>query len=249
MRAKPVTSVSPYSALNSSNREPSTMRAISSRASAWWRKSSGTSPYSSAASAAGGSGSATSQGGSGLRACRLRLVEEDPPEVVAIGEDLVLQREEGAAGVDEIDAGQPVLLGDLLRAEMLLDRQWEVRAALHGRVVGDDHALAPLDDADSRHDPGRGRGAVVDVPGRERVQLEERRVRVEQPVDPLPGRQLAPRAMPLERFLAAAARDRRRPLAQLGHERRHSLTAVLEAVRPFELGGQDGHGAKPTDPA
>ncbi len=33
MRAKPVTSVSPYSALNSSNSEPSTMRAITSRTS------------------------------------------------------------------------------------------------------------------------------------------------------------------------------------------------------------------------
>jgi len=39
-----VTSVSPYSALNSSKREPSTMRAMISRASVWWRKSSGMSP-------------------------------------------------------------------------------------------------------------------------------------------------------------------------------------------------------------
>ena len=33
MRAKPVTSVVPYSALNSWNREPSTIRAITSRTS------------------------------------------------------------------------------------------------------------------------------------------------------------------------------------------------------------------------
>ncbi len=43
-RANPVTSVSPYICLNSWNREPSTMRAISSRGSTWWRKSSGMSP-------------------------------------------------------------------------------------------------------------------------------------------------------------------------------------------------------------
>ena len=49
-----------------------------------------------------------------------RLVVEDAPEVVAIGEDLVLHRQERAAGVDEVDARQPVLERDLLRAQVLL---------------------------------------------------------------------------------------------------------------------------------
>jgi hypothetical protein len=35
-----------------------------------------------------------------------RLVVEDAPEVVAVGEHLVLHGQEGAAGVDEVDAGQ-----------------------------------------------------------------------------------------------------------------------------------------------
>ena len=81
-----------------------------------------------------------------------RLVEEDPAEVVAVGEDLGLQRQERAAGVDEVEARQPVLLGDLLRAQVLLDREREVRAALDRRVVRDDHALAALDDADAGDD-------------------------------------------------------------------------------------------------
>ena len=38
-----------------------------------------------------------------------RLVEEDAAEVLAIGEDLGLQRQERAAGVDQVDARQPVL--------------------------------------------------------------------------------------------------------------------------------------------
>ena len=79
-----------------------------------------------------------------------RLVVEDPPEVVAVGEDLGLERQERAAGVDEVDARQLVLLRDLLRAQVLLDREREVRAALHGRVVRDDDALLPLDHADAR---------------------------------------------------------------------------------------------------
>ena len=149
-----------------------------------------------------------------------RLVVEDPPEVVAVGKHLGLEREERAAGVDEVDARQAVLLGDLLRAQVLLHRHREVRAALDRRVVGDDHALAPLDDADSGHDPRAGRLAVVHLPRGERRQLEERRVRVAEPVDPLAGCELAAGAMPLERLLAAAAGDELGALAQLGRRAR-----------------------------
>jgi hypothetical protein len=37
------------------------------------------------------------------------------PEVLPVGEHLVLARQEGTARVDEVDAGQPVLQRDLLR--------------------------------------------------------------------------------------------------------------------------------------
>ena len=37
------------------------------------------------------------------------LVVEDPPEMLAVGKHLVLAGQEGATGVDEIDAGQPIL--------------------------------------------------------------------------------------------------------------------------------------------
>ncbi len=101
------------------------------------------------------------------------LVEEDAPEVVAIGEDLGLEREERAARVDEVEAGEPVLSRDLLSAEMLLHRQRVVGAALDRRVVGDDDALAALDDPDPRDDARRRRVSAIELPGRERVQLEE----------------------------------------------------------------------------
>ena len=84
-----------------------------------------------------------------------RLVEEDPAEVIAIGEDLGLERQERAAGVDQIDARQPVLQRDLLRADVLLHRERIVRAALDRRVVGDDQHLAPGDAADAGDDAGR----------------------------------------------------------------------------------------------
>ena len=70
-----------------------------------------------------------------------RLVVEDAAEVVAVGEDLVLERQEGAARVDEVEAGEAVLERDLLRAEVLLDGHRVVGAALDRGVVGDDDAL------------------------------------------------------------------------------------------------------------
>ena len=122
------------------------------------------------------------------------LVEEDPAEVLLVGEHVVLHRQERAAGVDEVDARQPVGPGHLLRAQVLLDRDRVVGAALDGGVVGDDHALAARDPADAGDDAGRGDGvaAVVVHPGRgQRAQLEERAAGVEQPVDPVAGQQLA----------------------------------------------------------
>jgi hypothetical protein len=76
-------------------------------------------------------------------AAQVGLVEEDAAEVVAVGEDLVLVGQVGAAGVDQVDAGQAVLRSDLLRAQVLLDREREVAAALDGGVVAHDHALDP----------------------------------------------------------------------------------------------------------
>ena len=89
--------------------------------------------------------------------------------MVAIRKDLVLQRQERTAGVDEVETRETVLLGDLLCAQMLLDREREVGAAFHSRVVGDDHALTAFDDSDPGHDSGRGCGGVVELPRSERI--------------------------------------------------------------------------------
>ena len=95
-----------------------------------------------------------------------RLVEEDAAEVIAVGEDLRLQRQERAAGVDQVDARQPVLEGDLLRAQVLLDGDRVVGAALHRRVVGDDQHFAARDAADAGDEPGARRLVVVHVRAR-----------------------------------------------------------------------------------
>ena len=156
--------------------------------------------------------------------------------MVSVGEDLVLERQEGTARVDEVDAGQVVLLGDFLRAEVLLHSQRKVGAALDRSVVGDDHALLALDHPDPRHDPGRGRLSVVHLPGGQGSELEEGRSRIEEAIDALAGRQLAPRAVALDRFLAATARDQRGALPELGDKGDHVVAPGGEDVRfAFDL--------------
>src|SRR3546814_12367892 len=81
--------------------------------------------------------------------------------MVAVGKDLILVRQVGAARIDEIDAGQAVRLGDLLRAEMLLDGHRIVSAAFYRRVVADDHRLPPRYAPDARdHPPARNLPAI-----------------------------------------------------------------------------------------
>ncbi len=162
--------------------------------------------------------------------------------MVAVGEDLGLQREERAARVHEVEAGQAVLARDLLCPQVLLHGEGVVRAALDGRVVRDDHALPPLDHADPRDDPGRRRVTVVELPGGQRIQLQER----------VPGStsrstrsravSLPARAVPLDGLLAAAGRDQCRALAQLRDERLHARAAPLEGLVTTDFGREHCHG-------
>ena len=122
-----------------------------------------------------------------------RLVEEDAAEMLAVGKHLVLVGQVGAAGIDEIDAGQMVLQRDLLRAQMLLHRHRIIGAALHRGVVDDDHHLAALDAPDAGDQPGAGNRLVIEPMRRELADLEKRRAGVEQRRQPLP-RQAACRA-------------------------------------------------------
>jgi len=159
-----------------------------------------------------------------------RLVVEDPAEVLAVGEDLVLPRQEGTAAVDEVDAGQPVVQRHLLRAQVLLDRHGVVGAALDGGVVGDDDALAAGHPADAGDD-ARARGLVVVHPGGgQGGQLEERAARVEQRVDAVARQQLAAGDVPLAALRRAAEPDGVEPLPQVGGEPAVDLGVARERL-------------------
>ena len=97
-----------------------------------------------------------------------RLVVEDAAEMLPVGEDLVLIGKVRTAGIHEIDAGEGVLLGDLLGPQMLLHGHGVVGAALDRRVVDDDDAITPLDTGDAGDEPGAGDLLAIEPVGGER---------------------------------------------------------------------------------
>ena len=158
------------------------------------------------------------------------LVIEDAPEVVAIGEDVGLQRQKGAARVDEIDARQMVLRRDFLRAQMFFHRHRVVRSALDRRVVGHDRARRAGDRADARDDAGRRRVVTVHPVGGQRGEFEERRTGIDEALDALARGQLAALTVTLRRDGTAA-------LAHAGQ-------ACLQVLDQGQQGGRVGRVAR-----
>ena len=147
------------------------------------------------------------------------LVVEDPAEVVAVGEDLRLEREERTARVDEVDAREAVLEGDLLRAEVLLHRDREVGPSLHGRVVRDDHDVAPRDAADAGDDARSRRLAVEHPVGGKGRELEKGGALVEEALDASADGELPELGLAGRSLRTAPLARGRDPFAELTGER------------------------------
>src|SRR3954453_1428404 len=95
--------------------------------------------------------------------------------------------------------------GDLLGAQILLDRHRVVRAALHGSVIGDDHALLVRPPSDSSDNASRRHIAAVHPVGRKLRHFEERRPGIEKSIDSITRQELAAGEMPRASFIRAAA--------------------------------------------
>ena len=151
----------------------------------------------------------------------LGLIVEDAAEMPLVRKDLVLHRQEGAAGIDHVDAGQIVLPRDILRAQMLLHRHRVISAALDGGVVGDDDAFAARDAPDPGDDAGGMDVAAIEAVGGQRRQFEKGGAGIDQQVDPFARQHLAARGMPRPRRLAAAAGDDLELFSEVGNEAAH----------------------------
>ena len=134
--------------------------------------------------------------------------------MVAVGKDLVLVGQVRAAAVDQIDAGQAAFLGDLLGAQVLLDRHRVIGAALDRRVIGDDHHVLAMHPPDPGDDPRTGRGPVVQAMRGQRADLQERAAGVQKVRHPFPRGHLAAADMALQRLGAAARNGDLRRLAR-----------------------------------
>ncbi len=103
------------------------------------------------------------------------VVAEDAAEIVGVGKNIFLQRQENAGGVDQIDRRNVVFDGDVLRANDLLRRHGKERAGLDRRVVHDQHDQPSLHPRQAGDHAGRRRAAplFVHAPRDVRAQLEE----------------------------------------------------------------------------
>ena len=139
---------------------------------------------------------ATAQHGGDLRdaiGAHVGLIEEDTAEMIAIGEHLVLPGQVGAAAIDQVKAGQAILRGDFLGAQMLLNGDRIVTAALHRGIVGHDHAQPAFNLAHPGNQAGGGHVFAINIVSSELADFKESAVWIEQRLHAFARQQLAAR--------------------------------------------------------
>ena len=155
------------------------------------------------------------------------LVAEHAAAAVLARKDLRLQRQKRAGRIDEVHDRQPVLDRDVERAYRFRNGARIHGTTLDRAVAGDHHHLAAADHADADDQGGLRHLAIVGATRGERGQLEERRTRVEQQVEPLAHEQLLQRAQPVDVAL--------RPLVPRRVLTRAQLLRELQVVRAVGL--------------
>ena len=118
----------------------------------------------------------------------------------------VLLRQIGAAAIDQIQAGQPVLARDLLRAHVLLHRLMEEQPPLTVASLAMIMHGVPCTTPIPVTIPAAGTSLPYIPQRRQRRQLEERRRRIDQPVDAVAHQQLAALEVALARASPPPAR-------------------------------------------
>lgn len=104
--------------------------------------------------------------------------------MVLVGEYVILLRKESASRIDQVNAGQLVLHGNLLGSNVLFNRDWVVCTTLVGEVVCDDHALTAVYHSNSSDNVAR-RNLLVKAC--KLAKCQERRASVKKLANPISG--------------------------------------------------------------
>ena len=137
------------------------------------------------------------------------VVAKDAAVVVFVGKDFILQRQEHAGRIDEVNDRQPELRGDLLGSQQFLDRLRKHRAGFDRGVVGRDEARPTADPTDAGDETGGRHVAPLGihaVSGPD-AEFKERAVFVQEGCDPIAGGEAPEPVLPLVSVGAAALRE------------------------------------------
>ena len=167
------------------------------------------------------------------------MIEKYSPEVIFVWKYFVLVGQIGTAGIDQVDAGEVVLTGNVLGAQVFFDADRVIGAALHRRVVGNNDALDSINASDAGDDACPGHIVfAIHVVGGKLGKLKKGRTWIDQQIDTLSGQQFASSLMTCLIALATALFDLFDQGFQIIHQRLHLSGVVSEGVGPgVELRG------------
>ena len=161
------------------------------------------------------------------------VVAEDAAEIVRVGKNVLLQREKNAGGIHQIDCGDAIFDGDVLRANHFLGGHREKRAGFHGGVVRDDHHEPACDAAEpgDRARSGRAAPFLVHFVGGVDAQLEKFGFGIDQLGDSFAGGEAIFLVLRFDGFRAAALADSVFFVLDFGKAIHHRPAVLLERRR------------------
>src|SRR5208282_1731532 len=138
-----------------------------------------------------------------------RVIAEDAAEIVGVGENVFLERKKNAGGIHEINGGDAIVNGDVLRANDLFGGHGEEGAGFDGGVVGDEHEHASGNAAEAGDGASGRRSApfLVHFVGGVETELEEVRARIDEGGDAFAGGEAGFFVLGFDGFGAAALED------------------------------------------
>src|SRR6185437_7628968 len=144
-------------------------------------------------------------------------------------------------GVHQVDGGNVVVNGDVLRPNDLLGGHREEGAGFHRGIVHDEHEQAAVDAAQAGNHAGSRSAAPFFVHAVSSVdaQFEQFRAGIEQPGDALAGGEAAFLVLRFDGLGAATLGDLFFFVAQAGNQFGHGPHVLLEALRGGVNGGEE----------